>query len=91
VGGDRILPGGALQADARRRLSAGAERAGRNLAQYFEGPRADLVLMGDFNSVPGAARNRLACRDRLGECGTDGADLAELAAVLDPPAESTRS
>jgi endonuclease/exonuclease/phosphatase (EEP) superfamily protein YafD len=52
VGGERIMPGGALQPNLADAYPLVQSEQAANLAQYLKGLGPDLVLMGDFNSVP---------------------------------------
>jgi endonuclease/exonuclease/phosphatase (EEP) superfamily protein YafD len=52
IDGERILPAGAMQPSLPDTYPLVQSQQAANLAQYLNGLGPDLVLMGDFNSVP---------------------------------------
>jgi endonuclease/exonuclease/phosphatase (EEP) superfamily protein YafD len=52
VGGERVIAGGALQPTLPDSYPLVQSEQAANLAQYLKSLGPDLVLMGDFNSVP---------------------------------------
>jgi endonuclease/exonuclease/phosphatase (EEP) superfamily protein YafD len=65
VDADRILPGAALQPAIDGAYPLVQSQQAANLAQYLQGLGPDLVLMGDFNSVPWS-RTQVALRAATG-------------------------
>ena len=62
---DRVLPAGALQPSLADAYPLVQSEQAANLAQYLKGLGPDLVLMGDFNSVPWS-RTQAALRAATG-------------------------
>jgi endonuclease/exonuclease/phosphatase (EEP) superfamily protein YafD len=65
VGGGRVIAGGALQPRLADAYPLVQSEQAANLAQYLKGLGPDLVLMGDFNSVPWS-RTQAALRAATG-------------------------
>ena len=58
IDGERIMPGGAMQPSLPETYPLVQSQQAANLAQYLNGLGPDLVLMGDFNSVPWSRTHR---------------------------------